>query len=182
MTILVTYASKYGYTQQYAQWIAEALSCDICDSKHVTKTQLQSCDILIHGGGLYAGGLSGIKTIVKNWDVLSNKQVILFSCGVADPTDPENEAHIKAGIARSLTPEMQEKIHQFHLRGGIDYSRLNFIHRAMMGMLRKGLLKKGYENLRGEDKLIVDTYGQALDFRNQAAIEPLVTYVKGLIN
>lgn len=180
MNILVTYASKYGYTQQYAQWIADALSCDICDCKHVTQAQLQNCDILIHGGGLYAGGLSGIRTITKNWDILSSKHVILFSCGVADPEGPANAAHIEAGIARSLTPDMVEKIHQFHLRGGIGYSRLSFIHRAMMGMLRKGLLKKGYDNLRGEDKLIIDTYGQTLDFKNQETIEPLVAYVKGL--
>lgn len=180
MNILVTYASKYGYTQQYAQWIADALSCDICDCKHVTQAQLQSCDILIHGGGLYAGGLSGIRTITKNWAILSGKQVILFSCGVADPADPENEAHIEAGISRTLTPDMVGKIHQFHLRGGIDYPQLGFIHRAMMGMLRKGLLKQGYENLRGEDKLIVDTYGQTLDFKSLESIEPLVTYVKSL--
>ena len=54
------------------------------------------CDVIIHGGGLYAGGLCGINTIVKHFDVISDKQIILFSCGLADPEDPENVAHIES--------------------------------------------------------------------------------------
>lgn len=180
MTILVTYASKYGYTRQYAQWIAEALNCDLLPCKQAIPATLQRYDVIIHGGGLYAGGLSGLSTLTKPYAALKTKHLILFSCGIADPTDPENEAHIRAGIARSLTPEMEAAIPQFHFRGGIDYPRLSLLHRAMMGMLRKGLLKKGYENLRGEDKLIVDTYGQTLNFCDQRSIEPLVTCVKQL--
>ena len=82
------------------------------------------CDVIIHGGGLYAGGLCGINTIVKHFDVISVKQIILFSCGLADPEDPENVAHIESGLEKVLTPEMREKVRPFHLRGGIDYSRL----------------------------------------------------------
>ena len=29
MKCLVTYASKYGSTKKYAQWIAEELACDV---------------------------------------------------------------------------------------------------------------------------------------------------------
>ena len=85
MKCLVTYASKYGSTKKYAQWIAEALSCDLRDSKAVNGTRLAQYDIIIHGGGLYAGGLSGINTIVKNFNTISGKEIILFSCGLADP-------------------------------------------------------------------------------------------------
>ena len=56
MRILVTYASKYGTTKRYAQWIAEDLACDLRDSREVNAELLKSYDILIHGGGLCAGG------------------------------------------------------------------------------------------------------------------------------
>ena len=180
MRILVTYASKYGTTKRYAQWIAEDLACDFRDSREVNAELLKSYDILIHGGGLYAGGLSGIQTIVKNYDAISNKRIILFSCGLADPEDPENVAHIEAGLEKVLTPEMREKIRQFHLRGGIDYSRLGLTHKAMMAMLRTVMLKKGYDNLRSEDQMMLDTYGGTVDFTNRESLAPLLSYVRSL--
>ena len=180
MRILVTYASKYGTTKRYAQWIAEDLACDLRDSREVNAELLKSYDILIHGGGLYAGGLSGIQTIVKNYDAISNKRIILFSCGLADPEDPENVAHIEAGLEKVLTPEMREKIRQFHLRGGIDYSRLGLTHKAMMAMLRRVMLKKGYGNLRSEDQMMLDTYGGTVDFTNRESLAPLLSYVRSL--
>ncbi|MDY4508090.1 MAG: flavodoxin domain-containing protein [Candidatus Faecousia sp.] len=180
MRILVTYASKYGTTKRYAQWIAEDLACDLRDSREVNAELLKSYDILIHGGGLYAGGLSGIQTIVKNYDAISNKRIILFSCGLADPEDPENVAHIEAGLEKVLTPEMREKIRQFHLRGGIDYSRLGLTHKAMMAMLRTVMLKKGYDNLRSEDQMMLDTYGGTVDFSNRESLAPLLSYVRSL--
>lgn len=41
MKCLVTYASKNGSTKKYAQWIAEALACDIQDSKDVNRKLLE---------------------------------------------------------------------------------------------------------------------------------------------
>ena len=138
------------------------------------------CDVIIHGGGLYAGGLCGINTIVKHFGVISDKQIILFSCGLADPEDPENVAHIESGLEKVLTPEMREKIRQFHLRGGIDYSRLGLTHKAMMAMLRRVMLKKGYDNLRSEDQMMLDTYGGTVDFTNRESLAPLLNYVRSL--
>lgn len=178
MNCLVTYTSKYGGTKTYAEWIAEALCCDILPTRDVTPAVLQNYDVIIHGGGLYAGGLSGVQTITRNFDMLNGKTLVLFSCGLADPKDPENIAHIEAGVAKALTPEMQEKIRQFHFRSGIDYTHLNPVHKAMMAMLRKALLKKGYDNLRGEDKLLIDTYGHVINYADKSTITPLVDFVR----
>ena len=180
MNILVSYGSKYGTTKRYAQWIAEELACDLADSREVSVEKLKSYDVIIHGGGLYAGGLCGINTIVKHFGVISDKQIILFSCGLADPEDPENVAHIESGLEKVLTPEMREKIRQFHLRGGIDYSRLGLTHKAMMAMLRRVMLKKGYDNLRSEDQMMLDTYGGTVDFTNRESLAPLLNYVRFL--
>ena len=180
MNILVSYGSKYGTTKRYARWIAEELACDLADSREVSVEKLKSYDVIIHGGGLYAGGLCGIHTIVKIFDAIADKQIILFACGLADPEDPENVAHIEAGLEKVLTPEMRGKIKQFHLRGGIDYSRLGLKHKAMMAMLRTVMLKKGYDNLRGEDQMMLDTYGGTVDFTSRESLAPLLNYVRSL--
>ena len=180
MNCLVTYSSEYGYTKQYAQWIAEALDCDILPAKKAKPATYQGYDVVIHGGGLYAGSLSGLKPIVNHFDKLQGKPVILFTCGIANPQDPQNIANIEAGIAKLLTPEMQKTVKQFHFRGGIDYARMRPMHKAMMAMMRKIILQNGPDNLRDDDKVIVDSYGKSADFLDKDAIAPLVEYVKQL--
>ena len=180
MKCIVTYSSKYGSTKKYAQWIGEALSCEVRDIKSIRPGMLQSYDVIMHGGGLYAGGVSGLKQLVKLYPEISDKKLILFTCGLADPTSPQNVTHIENGVARAVPEDMYNNMKQFHFRGGIDYSRLSLIHRAMMWMLCQTMKKKGYEHLSDDDKLMLDTYGKQIDFSDQSTIKVLVDYVTAL--
>lgn len=173
---IVIYESKYGHTKRYANWIAESLSCPLIERKKVTSTDLESADTIIYGGGLYAGGVSGIKLLSENWNLICNKKIALFTCGLADPKEPTNVAHIREAIAQVLPADMLEKITLFHLRGGIDYSRLNLVHKAMMGMMRKMLLKKAENELTLEDKQLLETYGGVVEFCDRESIGELVEW------
>lgn len=172
--IAVIYESKYGYTRKYAEWIGEELSCPVFEKKVFHTRDLSRYETVIYGGGLYAGGISGIKFITKNRDLLSGKKVLIFTCGLADPDNPDNVSNIRKSLEKVFTEEMMEHVHLFHLRGGIDYSRLNLVHRFMMSMLRKMLLKKDADDLTKEDSSILNTYGQCLDFTKRESIRPLV--------
>lgn len=172
---VVIYESKYGYTRKYAQWIGEALSCPVLERREMHPRNLTQYGTVIYGGGLYAGGISGIKFITKNWGILSEKDVVIFTCGLADPENPENIANIRKSLGKIFTKEMIEHVRLFHLRGGIDYSRLSVIHRSMMSMLRQMLLKKDDRELSEEDRQVIETYGQCLDFTDHESIRPLVT-------
>lgn len=172
--IVVIYESKYGYTKRYAKWIADALSCPVFERKQFRSRNFSQYEVIIYGGGLYAGGVSGIKTLSQNWHILSRKRVILFTCGLADPDKPDNISSIRKSLAKVLSKEMLEHIRFFHLRGGIEYSRLNFVHRTMMAMLRKMLLKKDSSELSEEDKQLLATYGKCVDFTDRESIHQLV--------
>ncbi|MPM90689.1 hypothetical protein SDC9_137811 [bioreactor metagenome] len=176
--IAVVYQSKYGATQKYAQWIAEELSCGLFERKNIEAADLEPYDTVIFGGGLYAGGVSGIDILTKNFDQLCNKDLILFTCGLADPSDKENTDHIKQSLRKVLTPLMQEKIKVFHLRGAIDYSKLGLAHKAMMAMLYKMTAKKEKDSLRNEDKEFMSTYGKTVDFTNRSMIFPIIRYIQ----
>lgn len=177
---VVIYESKYGSTRRYAQWISEELVCPLFERKDFNPQNLENYDVIIYGGGLYAGGVSGIKLITRNQDILSGKKVILFTCGLADPKDLYNVSHIRDSLTKIISPEISEHIQIFHLRGGIDYSRLSFIHRAMMTMLRKMLLKKDADSLREEDRQLLATYGKCVDFTDRNSILPLIQYVTSI--
>ena len=176
----VVYQSKYGSTKKYAQWLAEELGCDIFERKNIKAEQLADYDTIIYGGGLYAGGVSGIDLIVKAYDKLKDKNLIPFTCGLADPNDAENTNNIRTGLNKVLTAQMQSKINIFHLRGGIDYTRLTIAHKSMMAMLHKMTAKKDCESLREEDKQMLETYGKVVDFTDKQAIEPIIAFIREL--
>lgn len=175
--VVVIYESRYGSTKRYAEWIAEALSCPVFERKKFRPQDFAQYEMILYGGGLYAGGVSGIKLITQNRKLLSGKKVVLFTCGLADPDNPNNVSHIREALTKVLSEEMLEQVRIFHLRGGIDYTRLNFVHKSMMAMMRKMLLKKDSHTLQDEERQLLDTYGKCVDFTDHKSIFPLVEYV-----
>jgi menaquinone-dependent protoporphyrinogen IX oxidase len=180
MNAVVIYASKYGATQKYAAWIAEALSCDLYERSSITPEAMEDYDVIIYGGGLYAGGVNGLSLLRKNYDLVKDKTLVLFTCGLADPTEPTNIANILAGLHKTLTPEMRQKIRVFHLRGGINYTRLTPVHKTMMAMLRRVILRKDPANLTLEEQELLRTYGQTVDFTDKSTIQPIIDYLATL--
>jgi len=178
MNLLVAYESKYGFTKTYAQWLAGDLGATLLPAKEVTPGMLQACDGFVYGGGLYAGGVSGIALLTKNFEALRHKPLYLFTVGAADVADDANVAHIRASLARTLTPDMLQTIHLYHLRGGMRYSQMSFVHRTMMNMMLKALRKKPENEQTADDKVMLETWGQDVDFTDHAALAPLVADIK----
>ena len=178
--IAVIYSSKYGTTKKYANWIAEELSAEIFDVKSVKIGQLLNFSTIIYGGGLYAGGISGISFLTKNYNQISEKNIILYTCSLADVNNIENTNNIKENLKKVLSTEMQQNIQIFHLRGGIDYTNLGFVHKSLMALLHKSISKKDIATLSNENKQFLATYGKTVDFTDRNSIDPLLTYINRL--
>lgn len=176
--VLVVYKSHYGFTKQYAQWIAEELGAEIRETSQTKPGDLASYDVIIFGGGLYAGGVSGISLLAKAFPAIKDKSLFLFTVGAADVQDEQNVRNIRAGLGKALTPEMQGKLQIFHLRGGLDYKRMSLVHRTMMSMMISTLKKKPECDRNSEEQLMLETYGQRVDFTDRATITPLVEAVR----
>lgn len=179
---VVVFQSKYGATRKYAEWIAAELNCDLFERKDVKPAMLMPYRTIIYGGGLYAGGVSGIDLLTKSFDQLSDKNLILFTCGLADPLDQTNVDSIIQSVHKVFTSEMREKIKLFHVCGAIDYAKLGPVHKTMMAMLYRMMAKKDDSSLRNEDREMLATYGKAVDFTDKSMALPLIDYVKALSN
>ena len=174
MKVAVIYHSKYGTTKRYAEWIAEALDASLFERRAIQADGLQDYDLVIYGGGLYAGGISGVKLVTQN----SCKNLIVFTVGLASP---EGTDYSKI-LAMNLPAEMLQHTKVFHLRGGIDYRRLGLVHKVMMFMMKTMIKRKAAKNPAGgmsqEDKEFLSTYGKQVDFTDLENIVPLVKYVR----
>lgn len=173
---VILYKSRYGSTKKYAQWIAEETDGDLFESSEVNINELTKYDTIIYGGGLYASGIAGVSTITKNYDVLKDKKIVVFTVGLAST---DNEEIFIPIIEKNFPKAMQANIKFFHFRGGIDYDKLGFIHKSMMTMLKIVISKKSSEELSDDDRELLDTYGGKVDFTDKSAIEPLLSYLRG---
>ena len=86
----------------------------------------------------------------------------------------ENTDNIRNGMKRQLSKELYENAHIFHLRGGIDYSRLSFKHKTMMGLLYKKAVRLPEEKKTAEVKAMIETYNKKVDFVDFDSLAPIV--------
>lgn len=173
---VIIYKSEYGTTKKYAQWIAEETEGDLFEQSEVEAKDLMKYDTIIYGGGLYASGIAGISFITTNYEEIKNKNIIIFTVGLAPTEDREIFIPI---IEKNFTKEMREHLTFFHLRGGIDYSELGMKHKATMAMLKGVVSRKDLEELTAEDKELLATYGKSVDFTDRNTIKPIVTLING---
>ena len=176
---LIVYKSKYGTTRKYAEWLAEDLSARALEARDVRQEDLDGADTLIFGGGLYAGGILVAPFLKKHYDQLRGKRVALFTCGLGDPAVADNVANIRSSVARKLGSGALEELALFHLRGGMDYSKLSFIHRKMMTMVLKAVEHRKEDMRTEEEWQMINTFGKTVDFTDRASLAPLVAWARG---
>ena len=170
--IAVIYKSKYGTTKQYAEWIALELDASLYEASSIKPVRLAEYDVVVYGGGLYAGGIIGVNLVTKN----PCKSLVVFTVGAADPSITDYSDI----ISKNITKELLSKIKIFHLRGGLDYTKMTLIHRIMMSALKKSIEKKPPAERHDEDPVFLETYGKIIDFTDKSTIAPLVEYVRAL--
>lgn len=170
MKTIVVYKSKYGYAKKYAEWIAEELGCDI--KENAALGDVLGYDMIICGGGIYAGTINGAKLVTKNLGKLSGKRLILFAVGSNSGADKD----IVPFWNKALTSEQQKQIAHFYLRGGFDYGRLNGGDRLLMNLLKARLKKQ--KDPDEETRGLLAAYETPVDFTDKERLNELLEYVR----
>ena len=170
---IITYGSQYGSTEHYARKFAECTHLRVLPYREVKNSS--GCACVIHFGALYAGGVLGLRQIVSL--LLPETKLVIVTIGLADVQDAENIQNIRSAIRRQLPEDIFQRARIFHLRGAIDYSKLNLKDRTMMALLyakAKGL-PEGKKN--AETRAMIETYGKQVSFVDDAAVMELVNRI-----
>lgn len=174
MKTVVVYKSKSGYTKAYAEWIAKELGADLKENNKLKIEEVSAYDTIIYGGGMYAGGINGLKFIKYNYEQLKEKNIAVWATG-ANPGRPEE---LQAVWEKHFSPEQLEHIKTFYLRGGFDISLCSKGDKILMNLLKSHLKKK--ENPTEDDKGIISMCEVPVDFRDKKNIEELCNWVRSL--
>jgi flavodoxin len=128
MRTIVIYKSISGFTKKYAVWIEEELKADIRSAKDFDCALFKNYDLIVFGGSLHAVGINGVKCIKENLEQLCEKRIVVFAVGASPP----RENVLDEIRNNNFSDEEQKKIMFFYLRGGFNYSKLNFSNKILM--------------------------------------------------
>ena len=174
MNAVVIYGSCYGSTQAYAEYIAQELSCPAVSAKEVTRADVEGRELIVFGGGAYAGSIAGAKRAAKLEKYFGQAKLLCFTCGLADPAKAKTQDEARALLNKAFP--LHAGMPVFCLRGNMDYARLSAGHRAMMAMLIAFLKRK--KERSEEDEQLLATYGQKIEFLDLSTAQPLIAAAK----
>ena len=175
MNNIIIYGSNYGTTEQYAKELSKRTNIEAISFENVQ--EINKYDKIIYIGGLYAGGVLGMPKTLRKLTNIQNKTIILVTVGLADPKDEKNITNIRNNIKVQISKEIYDKAKIFHLRGGIDYSKLKFFHKTMMKMLYNAVKNIPQEKLSAENKAMIETYNKKVNFVNFSDLDKIVSEI-----
>lgn len=170
MNSIILYGSEYGTTLRYAEKMSRLTSIPALSYESVR--DFSGYNLVVYFGGLYAGGVKGLKHTVKQ--LSADTKLILATVGLADVTDEENLRNIRRSVRKQLPERLWENTSLFHLRGGIDYSRLSFTHKTMMTLLYNKAKRLPEEKKTAEVRAMIETFNTKVDFVDLDALSPIV--------
>ena len=176
MSSIIIYGSKYGTTKMYAKELSKRINVEAISYEKLN--DINKYNKIIYLGGLYAGGVLGMFKTLKKLNNISNKKIIIATVGLADPADETNINNIRNNIKIQISKEIYEKAKIFHLRGGIDYSKLNLAHKTMMKLLYNAVKKIPEGKLTAENKAMIETYNKKVDFVDFSSLGKIIDEIQ----
>ena len=177
MNSIIVYGSHYGTTKQYAEELSKRTNIKAIPFKKFNQP-IDDYNNIIYLGALYDGGVLGMSKTLKKLNNISNKKILIATVGLSDPTDEVNKNNIRNNIKNQIPKEVLEKAKIFHLRGGIDYSKLNFAHKTMMKLLYNAVKNLPNEKQTAEDRAMIETYNKKVDFIDFSSLDKITNEIQ----
>lgn len=173
MSGVILYQSKYGATKRYADWLAQATGFLAVEVKKARISEVEQCDTIILGGGIYASGIAGLSFLRKHIQVLKNKRILVFCVGAS----PYDETTFQE-IVRHNMKEPLNYIPCFYCRGAWNLDQMSVIDRNMCRMLRKMVAKKPPEEYEVWEKALMAAGDERCDWTDKKYLEPILNAIK----
>lgn len=174
MKAIVVYTSKYGSTEKYARWIAQALGCPAKRQQDVTTQELRAYDTVIYGGGIYAGRVAGLKKFLPKLGDAQGKKLILFMVGM---TSPVYKNLYDEWVGGNLAQEWIERFEVFYLQGDLLFSKMSGAHKLIMRMQKTMIEKEPAGERSEENNQLVESFGSDLVFARKESTQPVLDFL-----
>ena len=153
MSRVIIYKSKTGHTERYARMLSKELNIPCYSYKDA---KVCENDEVIFLSYIYASKIMGLSKILKKYNVK-----VVIGVGAM----PYSKDYLN-----TLKDTNNIKLPFFYLRGGIDYSKLNFFFRKFLPVIGKDIAK--------DDKELLNLFKKGGDFVNKDNLKEVLNYLK----
>lgn len=164
---LIIYATCYGSTEQYADWICEEIPFEKKCYKEVTDEELRSAEIIILGSWVLAHKLFLTQWIESKEQLLKGKVLYAYSVSGAVPGDAE----LDQVFPNSFSGELLSDVKTFQCGGKREVKKMSPFHKFMMWFAVTFIEK---------DPMIKEKMKRYVDNVDRSYIEPLIQTVKAI--
>lgn len=175
--VAVIYEGKYGTTEKYAGWIAEATGADVFQASKCKAADVEAYDTIVFGGAIHAGKILGIQFLQKNIDKLSGKRILAFAVGLNVDGAEIREQCIGFNFIKKLAG-----IPCYFFPGAYDPAKISGMDKVIMGTMKKFMknMMSGEqpEDQKGTEMNLLDAIEHGADFTDRDRITPLVNAVR----
>lgn len=168
MKTIVIYNSQTGFTQRYAQWIAEAAGADCLELSDAKKENLALYEAIIFGGWACAGSIRNLRWFKSNMVKWTGKRLIVFCVGASPIENPEIEPSLK----RNFTEAQLERVTLFYCPGGFNYERMSVPSKLVMKAFINAL--KAKKDKTETEREMVNMISSSYDLSDKKYIEPIL--------
>lgn len=152
MRTLILYKSKHGATEKYARWLHEEIErSSVFDMDNFDPKYLPLFVDVIIGTCIYTGKLYALDFITKNWEVLKDKNLYVFSVGLINPND---ESSLKTYY--SIPENIRSHIQYIKIPGQLKYKELSWYEKIIVSIA--GAQKTTLKPLKKYLKPVLDDY------------------------
>ena len=142
------------------------------DFKEVTAEKMSEFDVVVYGGGLYAGMVNGLKKAKEMFEKSFAKKFIVFATG---GTPNEATKEIDVVWKNNLTVEELASIPHFYMQSGICYEKMSFANKTLMKMMSNVLSKK--KNKDSAEESFAQAIKSSYDISSKEYAEPLIKFL-----
>lgn len=176
MNPIVIYQTKMGSSQQYAEWIAEAIGCPVVERQQLEAADWQSRDMIIYVASIYVGTVIGFKQLLKQVGDLDQKKLILCMVGMTDLNQTEEFDNF---FHQNVPEALRKKVRSFNLRGNLIYSKLGLVDRLLL-KVPKRMARNNQADQLDKDNYFIHHFGEDVYYMQKDAIKPVVDYYNDL--
>ncbi len=153
MSKVIVYKSKTGHTERYAKMLSEELDTPCYSYK---EAKVSDNDKVIFLSYIYASKIMGLSKALNKYNI----KAIIAVGALAYSKDYVNTLKQTNNIDKPF----------FYLRGGIDYSKLNFIFRKFLPIIGKDIAK--------DDKELLNLFKNGGDFVTKDNLKDVINHLK----
>ena len=166
MLTAVVYTGNTGFTEKYANWVANQLKCDLFRLEDVSIDDLKQYPLVVYGGWVKGG-------IIQGLDELRGKvrgKYIVFAVGALPKRGGDAVGFRKKNGL--------EDVPTFYFEGGLRWYRLTEGQKAALLMYKETLQMFDYHKLSSNEKFFLNNIGRTFDHSSLDGVKELTDFLE----